>query len=505
MKIKLGPEILASYKRLAYHVWYALAEFVDNSTQAYFNNRKRLDDVFKVEETMLKVEIETGSDAKGEFIRISDNSIGMSEAELENAVYVGKPPLDTRGRSRYGLGLKTGASWFGDLWSVESKKLDETVRHTVTVDVQKVANGALNLPHKRVDAPKEEHGTTIEIRQLHRRLAGRGLSKVKNYLRSLYRRDLSSGLLMLVVKDEVLSWDNDVDSKILMRRDGSKAKQSFQFKVKGKQVSGWAAVLEKGSRKHAGFSIIQSNRVITGWPDSYRPETIFGAQEGGSNDLVNQRLFGELVLEQFEVSHTKDQILFEDGEQELLEAKLQKVLAKLRQLALSHRKDVDERLNINMDTVTDSALNVLEREIESDSMQMFLKAFELPKENLIKQANRAVQEAVTRRLDPNMRAMVGATAVLVYLAKDMSVNDPYVIIESTQSEKSVIVIINRSHPHWLELTNEESVRNFIRHCTYDGVAEWKAFFATGKLEPNTIKLIKDNLLRVPMKVADGAI
>src|SRR5882672_37374 len=109
MKLKLGPEIISSYKRLAYHAWYALAEFVDNSTQAYFNNRAILDPVYARERTKLTVEITTGSDTGGEFIRIADNSIGMSEHELKNAVYIGKPPLDIRGRSRYGLGLKTGA------------------------------------------------------------------------------------------------------------------------------------------------------------------------------------------------------------------------------------------------------------------------------------------------------------------------------------------------------------------------------------------------------------
>src|SRR5258706_2879601 len=112
MKLQLGPEIMLSYKRLAYEVWYALAEFVDNSTQAYFNNKRLLDGVYKKSNTTLTVSITSGRDVEGEYIRIEDNSIGMSKAELKNAVYIGKPPLDTRGCSRYGLGLKTGASWF---------------------------------------------------------------------------------------------------------------------------------------------------------------------------------------------------------------------------------------------------------------------------------------------------------------------------------------------------------------------------------------------------------
>jgi hypothetical protein len=302
MELKLGPEVISSYKRLAYQAWYALAEFVDNSTQAYLDNKAVLNKAFKAADTKLTVTITSGTDNKGEFIRIEDNSMGMSKTELEQAVYVGRPPADTSGRSRYGLGLKTGASWFGDLWTVETKKLNDTKRHTITIDVPEIAANHLDLKHEQENAPRAEHGTTIEIRRLHRRLPGRTLGKVKDHLRSLYRRDISKGWLILKVNDAILSWDANMNARILRRKDNKLAKVSFRFKVGGKQVSGWAGVLEKGSRREAGFSIIQADRVITGWPDSYRPWTLFGEQEGGSNDLVNQRLFGELELEGFEVA-----------------------------------------------------------------------------------------------------------------------------------------------------------------------------------------------------------
>jgi hypothetical protein len=207
MQLELGPEIILSYKRLAYEAWYALAEFVDNSTQSYFNNKKKLDKAYAADGSRLTVEISIGRDSRGDFIRVTDNSIGMSEAELENAVYIGRPPLDTRGRSRYGLGLKTGASWFGDLWTVETKKLGETTRHKITVDVPKVAEGKLTLPHKKERSTADEHGTTIEIRRLHRKLSGRALGKAKEYLSSLYRRDIANRVLVLKVNGEPLSWD----------------------------------------------------------------------------------------------------------------------------------------------------------------------------------------------------------------------------------------------------------------------------------------------------------
>jgi len=131
-------------------------------------------------------------------------------------------------------------------------------------------------------------------------------------------------------------------------------------------------------------------------------------------------------------------------------------------------------------------------------MQSFFRTFEVPNNSLIKKANEAVKDAVVSRVEPDLKTKLGKTIVSVYLARDMSPNDPYVIIESTKSETAVIVIVNLSHPHWSELTNDESILNFLRHCTYDGVAESKAYFVTGKIEPDTVKLIKDNLLRIPM-------
>jgi hypothetical protein len=504
MQLEIGPEIILSYKRLAYEAWYALAEFVDNSTQSYFNNKRQLGKVYAQEGTQLTVEITAAKDSRGDFIRVKDNSIGMSEAELKNAVYIGRPPLDTRGRSRYGLGLKTGASWFGDLWTVETKKIGDTLRHKVTVDVLKVAKGNLKLPHAKESAPKTEHGTTIEIRKLHRRLSGRALGKAKDYLRSLYRRDISNGLLVLKVNEQPLSWDADIDKRLLLKKNGKLAKETFHFRIGKKQVSGWAGVLAKGSRRNAGFSILQADRVIRGWPDSYRPVTLYGEQEGGSNDLVNQRLVGELVLEGFDVSHTKDQILFADGEQEELELKLKHELGGLRQLALTYRKEADERLRPATDAQRDEALNALEQEMELPEIRDFLKTYEVPSNTLIRKSNESLKQAVVERFNPDLQTKINRTVVSIYLVKDMSVNDPYVIIESTKSEVSVIVIINLAHPHWLQLTQNESILNFIRHCTYDGVAESKAYSVTGKIEADTVKLIKDNLLRIPMILRSGS-
>ena len=167
IELQIGPEVITSYKRLAYTPWHALAEFVDNSTQCYKNHQGILDAVYAKRATKLTVLIEY--DKRNDLIRITDNAMGMSYPELQNALHVGRPPADATGRSKYGMGLKTAACWLGNSWTVKTKRLAETTEHVVTVNVEEVANGKLELPHvEKTACGKDEHYTIVEISKLNR-------------------------------------------------------------------------------------------------------------------------------------------------------------------------------------------------------------------------------------------------------------------------------------------------------------------------------------------------
>ena len=128
---------------------------------------------------------------------------------------------------------------------------------------------------------------------------------------------------MLRYNDDELQWKGFSESDFLRRKDGSAYRKDFIFEIPTeprKVVEGWVGVLQKGSRAKAGFSILHRKRLIKGWPDSWRPEKVFGI--GGRNDLINQRVVGEINLEEFEVSHTKDEINWDGEEEELVESGL---------------------------------------------------------------------------------------------------------------------------------------------------------------------------------------
>jgi hypothetical protein len=82
------------------------------------------------------------------------------------------------------------------------------------------------------------------------------------------------------------------------------------------KVTGFAALRDPGNYARSGFALFRRGRLIQGSGDEgYRPPLIF-AQPGSYRYL---RLFGELHLEGFEVSHTKDGFRWDENEQPFIE------------------------------------------------------------------------------------------------------------------------------------------------------------------------------------------
>ena len=298
VEIKFGHENFANYKRLSYKWWFALAEFVDNSTQSFFDNEDALGDALKAEQERFSVVISTGQD----FVRVSDNAMGMALGDLERAMVVGVPPGNSSGRSRYGLGMKTAACWIGDKWKIVTTKLGDPTEYTIELDVNEVVKGNVSPPMSQRPISPGKHYTWIEVSKHHRPMRGRTIGKVKQYLGSIYRFDIASGSMVLRYNDEELEWKGFSSDDFLEGKDGSVHKDGYIFEIDTdpkKVVEGWVGVLRDGSRSKAGFSILHRKRLIKGWPESWRPETVFGP--GGRNDLINQRVVGEVNLEDFEI------------------------------------------------------------------------------------------------------------------------------------------------------------------------------------------------------------
>lgn len=492
MKLELGPDILRSYKRLPYTAWHALAEFVDNSTQSYFDHREELDAAFAAEGTQLEVSIVFAREGTGLF-RIHDNAMGMDRAELTRALRVGHPPDDPTGRSRYGLGMKMGACWYGNQWTVITKKLGETEEVRVSVDVEQVASGHADLEESvTAGLDPSEHYTRIEIRELNRKPQGRTFAKIREFLANMYRLDIDNGTMRLLWQGSPLAWE--MDWVFLKDSQGNEYRKDFEFEVNGKRVWGWIGVLDQGGRAKAGFAVVHNDRMLRTWPDAWHPEALYG-QLQGSNDLVNQRLVGEIHLDAFEVSHTKDAIHWVDDEEDQVQDALKEACAEYREVARSTRKR--QRMS---PVAVQAAARALETELQSAELNDIIQT-DPPPEAVIAADNEALlaeTDTSTTDFTAQLAHHGQPVTVIGVLDSTKSQNDPYVISEATQPDR-VVVVINMNHPHLGEI-DENGLLNYFRHCTYDALAEWKARNQASSIDPGTIKRLKDGLLRVALVI-----
>ena len=489
-KFQIGPEVIKTWARLDYTVWYALAEFVDNSIQAYLNNKSILDPVYENSSTRLQVGIKYDS-ATG-FLRIRDNSIGMTGEELERALRPGVPPEFVGGLSEFGMGLKTAATWLGDEWKVRTKKLGESKEFEIDFSVHEVSAGKVDLAIKETVQDPKLHYTIIEFPSIRKKIHSKTLTKTKTYLSSIYRLQTRNNVMNLFWGDEELIYDDALNILTASDREQTPYKKDFSFELGGKRVYGWCAVLKSGGRPKAGFAVFRRGRIIYGQPTAWRPYSLYG-QEQGSNDTVNQRLVGEIHLDDFTPSHTKNAILWEDDEEDKINEELLKLFGDYRLKAKEKIGGTDSGPSTQ---TIDVAVDQLVATLSSPEFLDTVKYVPVPSREVIEAANAPLIENVREEI-PNRVIKIGDDIeVKIYFSSDFSPNDPY-FVKETPEPKSLILILNLAHPFFTSnLIEGESVLTYMLMCCYDALAEWKCEFQTHQIESNTVKQIKDTYMRM---------
>lgn len=322
--VNIRPEvsILSILKSVNYKAWYAIAEFVDNAIQSALY---AYGDIARVEgdNYRLRVEIEIDGTEGHEKIAIRDNAGGIGVGEFPRAFRPASLPLDRTGLSEFGMGMKSAACWFADYWTVRTSAIGENVERTVTFDVKGIVEQQIeDIPIQERRVSPATHYTELTLTNLNQLPQKKTVTKIKNHLASMYRVFLRDGFLELFYNGEPIIFS---DPAILVapyyKTPDSTAKEwrkPIEIEIApGMRISGFAGLLERGSTTNAGFALLRRHRVIVGSDDEgYRPVEIFGH----SNDYIFQRLFGELHLEGFEVSHTKDGIQWNHHEENVLRA-----------------------------------------------------------------------------------------------------------------------------------------------------------------------------------------
>jgi hypothetical protein len=206
---------------------------------------------------------------------------------------------------------------------------------------------------------------------------------------------------------------------------------------------------------------------------------------------------GEIHLDPFEVSHTKDDILWLGDQEDKVEAGLRQHCGDYREVAKTYRKGRDEQRGPS-EMETQVAIDELKKELESPEMVDAISIETIPPEQVVQEAIKTLTRSIASR-EETFWARIATLNVRGFVADDLSPNDPYVVVDATGDEE-VIIIINTVHPHFRQLKGSEGVLNYLRHCTYDAIAEWEARSKASRIDPDTIKLLKDKLLRIPFEL-----
>jgi hypothetical protein len=337
VQVEIRPEVtmLSVLQHLNYKAWFAMAEFIDNSIQSFEANRENLENLHG-KDFKLKININIEASEPGRIV-ITDNAAGIARDDFPRAFRTAQVPTDRDGLSEFGMGMKSAACWFAKSWTVRTKAIGEPVERTITFDIQNIVDNKIEkLDIKEVPQNAEQHYTVVTLHGLHHLPQSRTIGKIKAHLASIYRVFLRKGRLELSVNDESLEYRSPsvlnalpfTSSGVPIQAPDAKSiewrKEIDLDFGKGQRAKGFAAIRETGSTPLAGFALFRRNRLIEGSHDeSYRPSQIFKQ----TNSYPYQRLFGELHLEGFDVSHTKDGFRWEEHEDIFLDCLKQELEA----------------------------------------------------------------------------------------------------------------------------------------------------------------------------------
>lgn len=318
--IRPGVSVLAVLRHLNYTPWFALGEFVDNAVQSFIDHRRELE---KAEGKGFKLRVDIDIDPSPPArISIRDNAAGIFPGEFPRAFRPAAIPPDRSGLAEFGMGMKSAACWFAPKWSVRTSALGDPFVRTVQFDIDNIINDDIQeLGIKEETAPPAQHFTEVLLDEIFHVPVRRTVAKLKEHLTDIYRCFIRDGLLDLRFNGDPLIYEDPRVLNAPYFKQKAAAPKPWRKPIdfdfgEGLSVHGFAALRETASTARAGFALFRRGRLIQGSGDEgYRPAYIFGQ----SNSYRYQRLFGELHLDGFEVSHTKDGFRWDENEQPFLE------------------------------------------------------------------------------------------------------------------------------------------------------------------------------------------
>lgn len=298
LDIQPSTEVYGYFRSLSYTEGHALAEFIDNSTQSFYDHMDELKQKANQDDLKIIINYDQNTDS----ITIEDNAYGMELENFKRAVLLGKNTTAGK-RNEFGFGLKTAATWFGDVWTVESTEYGSNNLYKITMDIDSLVKYKTKVkPIEKTSIDRDTHYTIITISKLSKKLNTRAIkNEIINVLGSTYRRDLKSRLVSIIYNGITLEF---ADYPILHFRNKDWKKPidfTFNYENVNHHVTGFVAIMRPGGYDKTGFALFRNNRVVVSGKD-FKPKQIFTQAQS----QISLKLFGEIDLPDFAVTQAKD-------------------------------------------------------------------------------------------------------------------------------------------------------------------------------------------------------
>ncbi len=499
LSIDIRPDsgVYGTFRRISYRPWSAIAEFIDNSTQNYFEHK---DNIRKETGKKPALEIDIAYDPSTKTLAIIDNANGMNWEELERAIQLNRPPVITSGRSEFGMGLKMAACWFGDQWRVVTKRLGEVVEYNALIDVHRleVDKPDAIVVSQRMGMEPSDHYTRIEIEKLHRTFRGRSLSSIRENIASMYRRDIDSGDITIRWNGEPFEWEKDpVFEERIPDGDLIRWEKDVQFDVDGYEVTGKVWIRMPGQASRAGMHLFRQDRLITGGPgNGYKPREIFAAP----NSYQSQRLVGELDLDNWPVTQTKDAFDW-DGELETgLINTLKENVSDYVEKARGIKSDPGKSTTSDDGRVTGDNTKGSLQGVEVDTTLTIVETGPPPAQGLPQDALDRLNRSVERSGDQPTYVQIGSEGVptlKVYWLDDLPSSDIHAHFD-VPSDDELLLYVNLNHPFVERVISREPAKlELYSFNLYADALVERGILKRGQNVPaHTFRNFKDAFLRV---------
>jgi hypothetical protein len=497
VEIRPTSDVFATYRRLSYKPWFAVAEFVDNSTQSFYDNEVALG----AGEAQLEIRIYHDKSKKR--LTVADNAYGMTLPDFKRAIQLNSPPSGKKTRNEFGMGLKTAACWMGAKWTVRSKALGSSVEYSATVDVDALAKHApdklpITLTH---GLDPDDHYSVVQIDDMYRVFQTKTTGRIKELLGSMYRRDLATGRIAIYWNDDLLAWD---DAPLFKESLPDGSSLTWRADVSGElpnglTVSGWAGIRLPGSARLAGLHLFRENRIVVGGPSQgWKPYDIYGAP----NSFASQRIVGEIDLNGWPVTQAKDGFDWDGGLEDDLVSLLHPQLQGLIDKASGSLKDPNDQSGPEPSSADATlAVDTIAGEVASEVVGSTVTFFD--EEPLVAEASsedqqKLVDDVVATGLKPTLTAIghAGVPTVQWWLLDKEHPLEPFMQIASPTQEE-MHVFVNLRHPFVEEHVGADQTKLvlYLKFLLADALVDRAVSRRSEPTSMASMRKFKDSFLR----------